>query len=80
LLWLYQRVFFGDPAEEVSAHVTDLDGRELAAIVPLILMMVWMGVYARGFLSRISPSTAKIVEPIELRVEIPHTRTMADAR
>ena len=33
--------------EEVRAHVSDLKPREWAAVVPLIAMMVWMGVYSQ---------------------------------
>jgi len=69
LLWLYQRVFLGDAGEEVTAHVRDLTGREVAATVPLIVMMLWMGIYSKTFLPRISASTAKILEPMEWRVE-----------
>jgi NADH-quinone oxidoreductase subunit M len=68
LLWLYQRVFLGDPNPD-AAHMIDLSGRELAAIVPLILMMVWMGIYSQTFLPRITASTARLIEPIELRVK-----------
>ncbi|HYM12812.1 MAG TPA: Fe-S-binding domain-containing protein, partial [Bryobacterales bacterium] len=44
-------------------------GRELAAIVPLIVMMAWMGIYSQTFLPRITASTARLIEPIELRVK-----------
>ncbi len=72
MLWLYQRVFLGEATEDTGAHLTDLGGRELAAVVPLIVLMVWMGVYPKTFLSRISPSTGRALEPMELRVGIPH--------
>ncbi len=83
LLWLYQRVFFGETPPETAAHMFDLSGRELAAAIPLIVMMVWMGVYSKSFLPRISASTARILEPIELRVENSHPFSIArsnDAR
>jgi NADH-quinone oxidoreductase subunit M len=71
LFWLYQRVFFGEPAEEVAGHVSDLSGREWAATVPLIVMMVWMGVYAQTFLPKISPSTERALGPAQMRAERP---------
>jgi len=46
MLWLYQRVFYGETPDEVRHHVFDLRPREWAAIVPLIAMMVWMGMYS----------------------------------
>jgi NADH-quinone oxidoreductase subunit M len=69
LLWLYQRVFLGPPAEEVSATITDLRRHEWAAVIPLIVLMVWMGVYSKTFLPRISQGTARLVAPVEMRVD-----------
>jgi NADH-quinone oxidoreductase subunit M len=69
LLWLYQRVFLGDPAEAVASHFTDLTAREFAALVPLLVMMLWMGVYSQSFLPRISAATTRALGPLELRVE-----------
>jgi len=62
MLWLYQRVFYGDTPEAVRAHVGDMAPREWAAIVPLIVMMVWMGIYSTSFLPPISRTTSDILE------------------
>ena len=51
MLWLYQRVFYGKASEEVQHHIPDLTGREWACMVPLIIMMVWMGTYTQSFLT-----------------------------
>ena len=75
LLWLYQRLFLGDPAEEVASHFTDLTGREFAAVIPLLVMMVWMGVYSQTFMPRISAATTRTLGPLELRVEVPGSPT-----
>ena len=50
MLWLYQRVFYGETPDEVRHHVFDLKPREWAAMMPLIVMMVWMGMYTQTFL------------------------------
>ncbi len=49
MLWMYQRVFYGEAVREVRSHVPDLNAREWAVVVPLIVMMVWMGVYLAEF-------------------------------
>jgi NADH-quinone oxidoreductase subunit M len=80
MLWLYQRVFFGETPEPVRSHVLDLSPREWAAVVPLIVMMVWMGVYSQTFLPAVSRSTAAILEQTKMNVrfqvkmEPPHAR------
>jgi NADH-quinone oxidoreductase subunit M len=62
MLWLYQRVFLGEAVQAVKSHMTDLTAREWAAIVPLLILMVWMGIGSRTFLAPISATNARIVE------------------
>jgi NADH-quinone oxidoreductase subunit M len=68
MLWLYQRVFYGETAAEVRAHIPDLNFREWAAIVPLIAMMVWMGVYSQSFLQPVGRTTALVLEQSQTNV------------
>lgn len=60
LLWMVERVFFG-PLEEENSGLSDLIRREWLAVVPMIVMMVWLGVYPKPFLDRIEPSVDKLV-------------------
>jgi NADH-quinone oxidoreductase subunit M len=73
MLWLYQRVFFGKASEDLTHHMPDLKFREYAIIVPLILLMVWMGTYTQSFIPPISASNAVLLGPIDARREI-HVR------
>src|SRR5947208_15689918 len=50
MLWMYQRVIWGDIKDERNANLTDLVGRERAMLIPLLIVMVWMGVYSTFFL------------------------------
>ena len=68
MLWLYQRVFYGETGAEVRAHVPDLNPREWAAVVPLIVMMVWMGVYSQSFLAPVGQTTARVLAQSEVNV------------
>ena len=69
MLWMYQRVFFGETSEEVRRHIPDLQPREWAAVVPLIVMMVWMGVYSQSFLQPIGKTTARVLD--QTRINVP---------
>jgi NADH-quinone oxidoreductase subunit M len=73
MLWLYQRVFFGKASEDLTHHMPDLNFREYAIIVPLIVLMVWMGSYTQSFIPPISASNAVLLGPIDARREI-HVR------
>ncbi len=68
MLWLYQRVFFGDTPEHVSSHMHDMTGREWAAMVPLLVLMVWMGTWTQTFLPPITASSAQILDQTKVNV------------
>jgi len=76
MLWLYQRVFYGEVNPEVRSHILDLRTREWAAIVPLIAMMVWMGVYSQTFLPPVGKNTARIIE--QTNVNVPYRVQLAN--
>jgi NADH-quinone oxidoreductase subunit M len=84
MLWLYQRTFFGKASESLSHHMPDLSTREWAAILPLVILMVWMGTFAQSFLPSISVQNTAILEQTKrLRVErvaIPDRQTAEVSR
>jgi NADH-quinone oxidoreductase subunit M len=84
MLWMYQRVIYGEVNPEVRAHVGDLNPREWAAIIPLIVMMVWMGMYSQSFLPPVGKVTARVLDQTQVnvpfRVQIPTQVEAANAR
>ena len=46
----------------------DLNPREWAAVVPLIVMMVWMGVYSQSFLPPVGKTTARVLDQSQINV------------
>jgi NADH-quinone oxidoreductase subunit M len=84
MLWMVQRVFFGSTHEDVAHHMPDFNRREWAAMAPLVAMMLWMGVYTQTFLPKISETNARILDQsrmnVPLRVALPSSRAIADAR
>ncbi|HMD50555.1 MAG TPA: hypothetical protein VKG79_15700, partial [Bryobacteraceae bacterium] len=65
MLWMYQRVFFGKASDHLSHHMPDLNFREYAIMVPLILLMLWMGTFTQTFIPSISASNTVILGPVE---------------
>ena len=65
LLWLVQRVFFGPITHEENRNIPDIAWNEIAALVPLIVLMVWIGVYPRTFLEPMRPSVARLLDIVK---------------
>ena len=55
MLWLVLRVFFGPVTKPENERIRDVGVREMAVLVPLIALIVWIGVYPKPFLDRITP-------------------------
>jgi NADH-quinone oxidoreductase subunit M len=64
MLWMYQRVMFGELTHEANKYLADLTPREVAVLVPVILVIVWIGLYPQPFLRRMEASTRAIVERV----------------
>jgi NADH-quinone oxidoreductase subunit M len=60
MLWAYQRAFQG-PGSERHGRLADLVPREIAAVVPVVALMLVLGVYPKLVLDRINPSSAGVV-------------------
>ncbi len=56
MLWTYERVMFGPITKKINETLSDLGAREIAVMVPLIVLMVVMGLYPRPLISRMAPS------------------------
>ena len=64
LLWMVQRVFFGKVTNDKNRNLSDLSWREIGLMVPLLLLMVYMGVYPKPFLNRSDESVKAIQERV----------------
>jgi len=61
LLWMVQRVFFGKVTNEKNKTLADLSWREIGLMIPLIILMVYMGVFPKPILHR-SESVVKAIQ------------------
>ena len=64
LLWTYQQVFHGVPRPE-DEKTKDLSWLERLLMAPLIILIVFLGVYPKPVLDRIDPSVNQLVAHVE---------------
>ena len=64
LLWAYQRVFHGEPEGE-NATIPDMTWRERGIMLPLVVLIVFLGVYPKPVLDRIQPSVDRLIAHVE---------------
>ena len=61
MLYLYRRVIFGDLTKDSLKSILDLNLRECAIFAPLVLVVLWMGIYPVSFLLPIEVTVAKLI-------------------
>ncbi len=65
LLWAYERMFTGPVDNEANKGLQDLNGREIAILVPIAAMILFLGLYPKPALDRIEPAVESIIDRIE---------------
>jgi NADH-quinone oxidoreductase subunit M len=70
-LWLYQRMFFGNIENPKNQTLRDLNVREWAYMVPLMILSLWIGVYPKPFLEYIQQPVNAIVRQVRPDYVIP---------
>jgi NADH-quinone oxidoreductase subunit M len=68
LLWMYQRVIFGEVRHPEVARLPDLTPREIATLVPLLILIVWIGVYPAPFTRVTEPAVAELLATVKARL------------
>jgi NADH-quinone oxidoreductase subunit M len=64
LLTALQRMLFEPLTKHENEKLTDLTPRELAVLVPLLVCILWVGVYPKPFLRRMEPAARQLIEQI----------------
>ena len=80
LLWALQRILFNRLDKPANAHLTDLNARELLLMAPLVVAIIWLGVYPAPVLRRMEPSARQFIESVESRAATPMAQRAGGAR
>src|ERR1700723_1217410 len=62
LLWLYQRVMFGSVTNPANEHLPDLNAREYATLIPLVVLAFWIGIYPAPLFKVVEQPGRRLVE------------------
>ncbi|HXE74379.1 MAG TPA: NADH-quinone oxidoreductase subunit M [Candidatus Xenobia bacterium] len=61
LLWLYQRVMFGEVTNPKNKTLKDINLREAMTLVPLVVLCFWIGVYPQPYFEAMRASIQQVV-------------------
>jgi NADH-quinone oxidoreductase subunit M len=62
MLAAYKKMFFGEVTIEENKNLPDVNKRELIALVPLVIITIWLGIYPKPVLDPINKSVESVVQ------------------
>jgi NADH-quinone oxidoreductase subunit M len=66
MLTMFQKLFLGPLDKEENRQLKDLNWREIVTLVPMIILIFWIGLYPRPFFSLMAPAVDKLVANLSL--------------
>ncbi len=64
LLWMYQRVVFGEVTNPKLNSLKDMNFREILVMIPIFIFIIWIGIYPSTFLNVSEKTSAKIIKQV----------------
>lgn len=84
MLFLYRKVIFDKPALQLGgvirdsiAQLKDLSGAELAILVPLAVVILWMGLYPSSFTNVFNPEVKSVTRHTAFTQHVTHEKLAA---
>jgi len=80
MLWLYRQVIFGPVINKDASKMADVNMTEKLALIPLALMVLWLGVQPNFILDRIGPSVDNLLSNYYQAISLPTDELTAMGR
>jgi NADH-quinone oxidoreductase subunit M len=77
ILWMVQRVMYGEVTNPKNANLPDLNTREWATLLPLVFLSLFMGVFSSFFTPSLETPVLKIIKDARSRTAVMDTRLPA---
>ncbi|HLB63308.1 MAG TPA: NADH-quinone oxidoreductase subunit M [Anaerolineales bacterium] len=65
MLHMFQKMFLGPTDKRENQMLKDLNAREVITLIPLILLIFWIGLYPKPFFDLMAPSVDRLVAALQ---------------
>ncbi len=66
ILYMFQKMFLGPVTKDENRNLKDLNWREILTLVPLLVLIFWIGLYPKPFFTLIAPAVDQLVAAIKV--------------
>jgi len=84
MLWMFQRVMFGKITKAENEKLKDLSSREIAVLVPMVIMIFLMGIYPKLFFSKMDVTVEKFLKDFKgkvvMKADVPQPKLIAEIK
>jgi NADH-quinone oxidoreductase subunit M len=70
MLWMYQRVIFGKVTHEANLALRDLSLREWLVLAPVLVFIVWIGVYPAAFTGKTEATIEALLAQVQGKASV----------
>ncbi len=65
ILLMFQKMFLGPVTKEENRNLKDLNWREIVTLLPLLVLIFWIGLYPKPFFMLMAPAVDKLVAALQ---------------
>ncbi len=70
MLWMFQRVMFGELTNPKNAELKDLSAREIVIMIPLLIFVFWIGIFPNTFFDKMNPSLENLIDQVKGKQQV----------
>ena len=74
MLWMFQRVMFGKITRDENKNIKDLNLREKLILIPLILLVFFIGIYPKPILNKMEASVENLVTTVHRKFRVENSK------
>ena len=74
MLVVYKKVFFGPITHNENKNIKDIKGREIYSLIPLVILIVYLGIYPKPLLEPISNAVNNLTNNMYTKALLPRTK------
>ncbi len=65
ILFMFQKMFLGPVTKDENRSLKDINWREIAILIPLIVLIFWIGLYPKPFFDLMAPAVDNLVAALQ---------------